>query len=133
MDWDDKYKDRPKKDPELSQQLDLVSELIAADGFACVSFPGMEGDDVMASFAKQFDGKVTLMTQDKDCRQCLSEKCNVLLDVTWAEDSTSGELLPEYHWLSAKDHTEETGIAPNLWTEYQSLMGDSVDGIKGAP
>ncbi len=130
--WEDKYKDRPAKDPELVQQLQLVQELLDGHGFACVMVEWYEADDCMASFAKQFDGRVTLLTQDKDMRQCLSDKCNMLLDVTWTEDDTSGDRLPEYKWLSAKQHTEATGIAPDRWTEYQALMGDTVDGIKGA-
>ncbi len=130
--WEDKYKDRPPKDPELGQQLSLVHDLLSGRGFACVSVDGMEGDDVMASYAKQFDGRITLMTQDKDCRQCLSSKCNILLDVTWIQDETSGDHLPEYKWLSAKQHTEATGIRPDQWTAYQAIMGDNCDGIKGA-
>lgn len=129
--WEDRYKDRPPKDHELSQQLHLVRDLLQKANFACVSIEGMEADDVMASYAKQFDGKVTLLTQDKDCRQCLSAKCNILLDVTWKEDDTSGDHLPEYKWLTAKDHTEATGITPERWTDYQCIMGDNVDGIRG--
>jgi DNA polymerase-1 len=130
--WEDKYKDRPPKDPELGQQLNLVRELLKEKGFACLLLDGMEADDCMASFAKQFPGRVTLLTQDKDCRQCLSEKCNMLLDVEWSEDPTSGEALPEYKWLSAKQHTDATGIPPEQWVEFQVLMGDATDGIKGA-
>lgn len=129
--WDDKYKDRPQKDEELKQQLNLVYELLKGHGFACVSIEGMEADDCMASFATQFPGMVTILTQDKDCRQCLSDKCNMLLDVEWTEDETSGEHLPKYKWLTSKDHTEATGIHPNQWVEFQAIMGDATDGIKG--
>lgn len=131
-DWEKRYKDRPPKDPELGQQLNLVYELLKGHGFACVLIEGMEADDVMASYAKQFDGRVTLLSQDKDLKQCLSDKCNMLLDVDWAEDETSGQQLPDYKWLSAKQHTEATGIPPNQWVEYQVLMGDATDGIAGA-
>jgi 5'-3' exonuclease len=130
-DWEDKYKDRPPKDAELVQQLQLVRELLGGHGFACVSVDGMEGDDCMASFAAQFDGRITLLTQDKDIRQCLSDHCNMLLDVEWVEDDTSGDRLPDYKWLSAKQHTEATGIRPDQWTSFQAIMGDNVDGIKG--
>jgi len=130
-DWEDKYKDRPQKDPELAQQLNLVHELLRGKGLPCVLIDGYEADDVMASFAKQFPGRVTLMTQDKDCKQCLSPKCNMLLDVEWHEDESTGESLPDYKWLSAKQHTEKTGIAPEKWVEYQTIMGDATDGIKG--
>jgi 5'-3' exonuclease len=130
-DWEDRYKDRPMKEPELAQQLNLVRELIEKDGFACISVEGMEADDVMASYAKQFQGKVTLLTQDKDQRQCLSSSCNILLDVEWKLDEHSGDHLPEYKWLSAKQHTEQTGLTPSQWIDYQIIMGDNVDGIRG--
>jgi 5'-3' exonuclease len=131
-DWPDKYKDRPPKDPELCLQLDLVRELLHAKGLLCLAIRGMEADDVMASYAAQFDGRTTLLTQDKDLRQCLSDRCNMLLDVEWIEDETSGEQLPKYKWLSAKQNTEQTGITPEQWCDYQAIMGDACDGIKGA-
>jgi 5'-3' exonuclease len=130
--WEDKYKDRPPKDPELGQQLTLVHELLKGHGFACVQIEGMEADDIMASYARQFGGRVTLMSQDKDQRQCLSDKCNILLDVEWKEDETSGEKIADYKWLTAKSHTEATGIPPEKWCDYQAIMGDNVDGIRGA-
>ena len=129
--WEDRYKDRPKKEPELIQQLQLIRDLLEKAGFAVVSVDGWEADDVMASYAKQFPGNVTLLTQDKDQRQCLGGKCNILLDVEWVEDTTSGDMLPDYKWLTAKDHTEATGIKPEQWTDYQCIMGDNVDGIRG--
>jgi len=131
-DWEDRYKDRPPKDAELVQQLNLVYDLLKGAGFACALVDGMEADDVMASYAKQFQGRVTILTQDKDCRQCLSEKCNMLLDVEWLEDPTSGEHLPEFKWLSMKQHTETTGIPPAKWIDLQMIMGDTTDGIKGS-
>jgi len=126
-----RYKDRPAKDPELGQQLTLVHELLEAAGWAVVSIPGYEGDDVMASVAKQFPGRVTILSQDKDLRQCLSPTVNMLLDVEWKQDETSGDHLPEYKWLSAKQHLEQTGIPVGAWTDYQCIMGDNTDGIKG--
>ncbi len=131
-DWEDKYKPRPPKDPELVQQLQLTKDLLEGHGFACVSVEGMESDDVMASFAAQFDGTVTIATQDKDLRQCLGASCNMLLDVEWTEDETTGDSMPDYKWLTAAMHTKATGIRPEQWTDYQAIMGDSVDGVKGA-
>jgi len=128
-DWEDRYKPRPPKDPELVHQLQLVEELLAS--YCCVKLDTYEADDVMASHANQFDGRVTILSQDKDLRQCLCDKVNMLLDVDWTEDATSGDMLPEYKWLSAKQHTEATGLRPDQWAEFQSVMGDSVDGVKG--
>lgn len=136
--WDNKYKDRATKDPELGQQLRLAEEMLFE--FCCAKLDGFEADDLMASYAKHFDGKVTLLTVDKDMRQCLSSKCNMLVAVEWSEDPTSGEMLPEYKWVSAKDHTNGctyngtavVGIKPEQWTTFQCLAGDSSDNIAGA-
>lgn len=131
--WDgERYKDRPGKPDELRHQLTLVRKLLEGFGFCCVSVDGYEADDVLASYAHQFNGKTTIVSSDKDLRSCLSEKCNMLLDVEWVQDETSGDHIPEYKWLSAKQHTESTGIPPSRWVEYQTLMGDACDGIKGA-
>ncbi len=132
-DWDDKYKgNRGPKEPELVQQLTLVRELLEGHGFCCLALDGFEADDLMASAASQFDGKVTLVTKDKDLRQCLSGgRCNILLDIVWQEDEMSGDQEPEYMWLDAKKHSDETGVLPGLWAFYQAICGDSVDGIKG--
>jgi 5'-3' exonuclease len=130
--WADEYKPRPPKPPELIQQLQLVRTLLDDSGFRCAAVDTFEADDLMASYAVQFTGKVTLLAQDKDMKQCLSETCNMLLDVEWNEDPTSGDMIPDYQWLSAKQHIEATGIQPNQWADYQAIAGDNVDGIKGA-
>jgi 5'-3' exonuclease len=129
--WEDQYKDRPPKPEGLGHQLTLVRELLEKAGYCCVSQDGFEADDLLASYGKQFDGRVSISSADKDLRQCLSAECNMLLDVEWSEDETSGDMIPDYKWLSARSHTEATGIRPDQWAEYQAIMGDAVDGIKG--
>lgn len=99
--WVDRYKPRPPKETELIQQLQLVKELLHDANFRCVTVDTFEADDLMASYAIQFDGRITILTQDKDLKQCLSATCNMLLDVEWTEDPASSEMLPEYHWYSA--------------------------------
>jgi len=114
--WADKYKPRPPKDIELVQQLQLVRDLLDGRGLLCASVDTFEADDLMASYAAQFDGRVTILSQDKDTKQCLSERCNILLDVNWNEDPTSGDLLPDYKWYSA-------GPGPRL-RELRTLRAD---------
>lgn len=148
--WDDdnQYKNRATKDPELGQQLRIAEEMLSE--FCCAKADTFEADDLMASFAKQFSGHVTLLTVDKDMRQCLSPKCNMLVAVEWTEDPTSGEMLPDYKWVSTRDHTgwvDENGkkqggftynnthvwgITPEQMTTFQSLAGDSSDSVAGA-
>lgn len=131
--WEHGYKgNRGQKDEELAGQVRLAPDLLRKRNLAVVSIEDMEADDVMASYAAQFAGRVTLLTKDKDMRQCLSSTCNILLDVTWEENTETGSNLPVYKWLSAKLHTDETGLRPDQWICKQTLFGDAVDNIKGA-
>ena len=34
--------------------------------------------------------------------------------------------------MTAKTHFDATGLTPQQWIDYQCIMGDNVDGIKGA-
>jgi len=130
-DWEKPYKDRPPKEPEFLHQLQICRDLLEKDGFLCVSVDGFEADDLLVSYAAQFDGKVTLFVVDKDLRQALTDNVNMLTGVRW-EDDEFGEKTIRYEWLTAKQHTDETGIPPGKWADWQAIAGDSVDSIQGA-
>ena len=139
--WEFPYKDkRTEKDTELVVQLNAIPDRLKELNIPCVKLDGFEADDVMASYAAQFPGKVTLMTADKDLRQCLSPKCNILRDVSWEENTDTGQHLRTFDWVSAKKHFEDgvtyggvkaAGITPEQWPHYQAIAGDPVDEIKG--
>lgn len=97
--WEIPYKDRPRKEDELRQQFHVALEMLDRAQLSVVSIPDMEADDVMASYAKQFDGRVTLLSPDKDMRQCLSGKCNILSEAKWEEDPDTGNMMPTYKWI----------------------------------
>jgi 5'-3' exonuclease len=142
--WEDRYKNRDQKPPELTQQLQTVRHMLEDAGLLCVSIDGYEADDIIASYAAQFDGKVTILAVDKDLRQCLvSGRCNMLIDNAWKEDPTSGDMVFDYKasTLNAEKHIKEgcsynnhlvTGIRPDQWADFQALAGDPVDTVKGA-
>lgn len=142
-DWEDKYKgNRGPKEPELAQQLNLVYDLIKSSGISCVSIEGYEADDCIASYAKSFPGKVAILSQDKDLKQCLEgQRVIMLTDVTWSEDENSGDMVPTYHWYTEKPHPrvesknllDDTGLTPQQFPDFQCLMGDATDCITGAP
>lgn len=157
--WEAGYKNRTKKTPDLVEQLQLAPQLLAKHNLPVVSLEGMEADDIMASYAKQFPGRVTLFSGDKDMRQCLSANCNILDSVKWEEHPETGNQVPVYNWIireykpPADNPTKEkppnvschmtdgdiynsthiVGITPELWSHFQALCGDSVDNIKGCP
>lgn len=138
--WEIGYKsDRPKKEPEYIALMVTTRELLERSNRCCVSIDGMEADDLMASYAAQFDGKVSLMTSDKDLRQCLSTSVNILRDITWEQHPETGAYRHVYDWVRLKDHLEDgcnyppkvKGISPELWPHFQAIAGDSNDTIKG--
>ena len=100
-DWEKPYKSkRTEKDPELIKQLAAMPDRLKEINLPCVVIDGMEADDVLASYAAQFPGMVTLMTADKDLRQCLVEKeCNILQDATWETNPETGQLLRVFKWV----------------------------------
>ena len=129
---DSRYKgNRGPKPHDLLQQLQLVRELLNGLGFCCMSSDSHEADDVLASAATQFPGKITIVSGDKDLNQTLCDRVNILRDVEWVENEQSGELQPEYKWWTAKMLFEETGLTPLQYVESQVLSGDSTDAIAG--
>lgn len=149
--WEQPYKERTEKAPELVTLLNQVPVMLSEKNILIVTIDGMEADDVMASYAKQFDGSVTLLTADKDLRQCLVDgHCNMLIDVTWEENPDTREWLPIYHWVIEGNHDKKvpphtqkhmesvtyasakvSGISPAKWPHFQAIAGDSVDKIGG--
>lgn len=137
--WDQPYKERTEKAPELVTLLNQVPVMLSEKNILIVTIDGMEADDVMASYSRTFDGKVTLLTADKDLRQCLSGHCNMLIDVTWEENPDTREWLPVYNWVNVAKHMESvtyasakvSGISPEAWPHFQAIAGDSVDKIRG--
>lgn len=136
-----RYKDRPPKPDILVQQLHLGRGLLEKAGFLCVSNDGYEADDVIASYTAQRDDWCSVLGVDKDLYQLLNDHVNMLTDVTWVKDPTSGELQAMEHWVTSQSFTEEgctynsvlvQGIPPKQWPEFQTLAGDSTDGVTGA-
>lgn len=139
--WKHPYKLRVAKEDELRDQLRLAGELLRKRNLLCVSVEGMEADDVMASYASQFDGRITLLTKDKDLRQCLSSKCNMLTKIDWETHPDTGKAMPVYQWVTAATHFTDgvsynsshvDGITPEQWPHFQALAGDPGDNVKGA-
>lgn len=143
--WEKPYKNRSKKDPEFISQLVMAREILTRMGYACVDMDGMESDDLMASYAVQFDGMVSLMTVDADLRQCLKPgKCNILIDTKWEQHPETGTWRHVDYWVNTEKHIKEgcakytydkasyvTGITPEQWPHFQALAGDPTDDIAG--
>ncbi len=115
---------RPQMPEELKVQIDHVLFSIKLMGFPCFTSMGCEADDTIAALCRKFSPKmpVIIVGVDKDLKQCLAD--NVFL---YAPGSKKKEIF------GLTDYYEEVDFPPELWPDFQALMGDSSDNIPGVP
>lgn len=128
---------RPKMEDDLSSQIDLIHELIAAFGIPIYEQDGFEADDVIGTVCRQVNRKqktvnsktkidqVIIMTGDRDILQLVrDEKVMVYMP-------TKG--LSEGKIYSEKDVLERMGVLPAKIPDFKGLAGDPSDNYQGAP
>ena len=144
--WEEPYKKRKAKEHELIEQIHVCQVMLETPTggrcIACAQVHGKEADDCLASYAAQFpkyhededtDVFVTLLTGDKDLRQCLVPlKVNILLDAKFVDAAGGERQLNKDLFVTAEAHKDETLVDPTAWAEYQTITGDKVDNIRGA-
>jgi DNA polymerase-1 len=114
---------RPEPPEELRPQFPLVRR--AAEAFAAhaIEMMGFEADDLIATYARQAEAKgarVTIVSSDKDLMQLVSDKVLML-------DTMKNKLM------GRDEVIEKFGVGPEHVVDVQSLAGDSVDNVPGAP
>ncbi|HVP27848.1 MAG TPA: DNA polymerase I [Myxococcota bacterium] len=115
------YKATRDKQPEdLSAQIPLVRELVAALGLPLLEVPGVEADDVIATLVAKAPPEmaVTIVSTDKDLMQLVSERVH-LLDTM--KDRRFGPAEVE----------ERFGVPVELVLDLRALVGDPSDNIPG--
>ncbi len=113
----------PQKPREVYQYLPLVQHYLTELGIKWVQYPELEADDVLSSAAHQLQTKLVLSAPDKDIYQCLT-KNNVRILSTKYE---GGKMKRTY--ITAKKVMERYEVRPDQMVDYQTLVGDSTDGI----
>jgi DNA polymerase-1 len=115
-------------DENIDRQFELAPDLYAAFGWESVSFPGLEADDVLGSYAHAESvagGTTLILTGDRDMFQCVGKKCTVLYLTT----GSKGGAVP----VDEREVRRRYGIPPALVPDFIALRGDPSDGIPGAP
>ncbi len=119
-----KYKaHRPRLDDDLRTQFELIRRFTEGLGILSVSVPGYEADDILATIARQVErsgGQCVLVTNDKDCRQLLSDKVRMLN-------------LRKRAYLDPAGLHADWGIRPDQAADFQILVGDATDNVPGVP
>jgi len=120
----DKYKANREAMPEdLRPQIPLTREATRAFNIACIELEGFEADDIIATLSRQAreaGGRVTIISSDKDMMQLVGGGVEML-------DAMKNKRI------GVEEVEEKFGVRPDRVIDVQSLAGDSVDNIPGAP
>ncbi|MCB2109705.1 MAG: DNA polymerase I [Defluviimonas sp.] len=120
----DKYKaNRPDLPEDLRPQFPLTRAATKAFGVACLELENYEADDIIATLARQAveaGGEVTIISSDKDLMQLVGNGVEMF-------DAMKNKRI------GVAEVEEKFGVAPDRVVDVQSLAGDSVDNVPGAP
>lgn len=110
--------------PDLAEQIPWVHEACEAMGVPILTYERFEADDVIGTLAIKAAAQgfeVAIVTGDKDFFQLVHDGIKVYNP---RDDGT---------WYDADGVKEKFGVAPHQVVDVLSLMGDSIDNIKGVP
>lgn len=120
----DKYKaNRPEPPEDLRPQFPLTREATRAFNVSCLEIEGYEADDIIATLARQAveaGGECTIISSDKDLMQLVGNGVRM-------RDPMKDKLI------GVDEVIEKFGVGPERVVDVQSLAGDSVDNVPGAP
>ncbi len=114
---------RPELPEDLRPQFPLTRDATRAFNIACIEMQGYEADDIMATLAMQAQaagGSATIISSDKDLMQLVGPGIDM-----W-DPMKSKPIGPD-------EVVEKFGVNPDRVVDVQSLAGDSVDNVPGAP
>jgi len=114
---------RPPAPEDLVPQFPLIRVATQAFNLPQVELAGFEADDIIATLAVQgrnAGGRVTIISSDKDLMQLVGGGVEML-------DPMKNKRI------GIDEVEEKFGVGPNRVIDVQSLSGDSVDNVPGAP
>ncbi|AQU78794.1 MULTISPECIES: 5'-3' exonuclease H3TH domain-containing protein [Planococcus] len=121
----DGYKaNRPAPPEDMVHQFDWAQEISEQLGWKNYGEAGIEADDFIGSFTKQWQGQVdfTIITGDKDMLQLLSPSVKIAF---------MKKGFHVYDVYTDERFIEEYGIQPSQFADVKAFMGDPSDGYPG--
>ena len=109
---------------ELSPQVPVLVDVLAAAGIARVGAPGFEADDIIGTLATRARGPVDVVTGDRDLFQLVDDARGVRVLYT-ARGIADIELVDE------AAVTSKYGIPGRAYADFAVLRGDPSDGLPG--
>lgn len=116
---------RPEPPEDLVPQFPLIRDATRAFSLPCIEVPGLEADDLIATYARRAQEQgwdVTIVSSDKDLMQLISEVDGARIDML---DTMKNQRI----WLPEVE--EKFGVPPELVGDVLALMGDAVDNVPG--
>lgn len=118
------YKANRGAPPEdLIPQFELIRKAVDAFNISRIELAGYEADDLIATYSNYFEKKgwkVSIISSDKDLMQLVNNNIHMI-------DPIKNKII------SNKEVIEKFGVPPEKVIDVQSLAGDSIDNIPGAP
>jgi DNA polymerase-1 len=108
---------------DLVTQIPMIRQMLEAMRVPVLGVPGYEADDILATLAKAAAERgldVLLCSNDKDCRQLLTDRIRIY-NLRKRQEFNRDSLL------------EDWGVKPEQVIDLQALVGDSVDNVPGVP
>ncbi|MGL4309850.1 MAG: DNA polymerase I [Paracoccaceae bacterium] len=114
---------RPELPEDLRPQFPLTRDATRAFNMACIEIDQYEADDIIATLscrARDAGGRVTIISSDKDLMQLVGDGIEMF-------DAMKNKRI------GRDEVIEKFGVGPERVVDVQSLAGDSVDNVPGAP
>ncbi len=115
------YKATRKETPnDLRIQVPKIKEILRLWGIKILEMEGYEADDIISTLTKRFKNKyeIIIVSPDKDMLQLIDTNVKVF--------NPMQNVIYDTEKLK-----EKYGIFPNQFVDFQIMVGDSIDNIKG--
>ncbi|GMF21788.1 unnamed protein product [Phytophthora lilii] len=124
--------DRAPTPQSLTPQFAYAKEMLSAANVNCIELPGMEADDIIASYSTQYTAAgfdVLLISNDNDFLQlvhdCDAESSDVNLSNSAGEPSGAVEIYQpsKRRYIRERHLRGRFGLHPKLLPDFQALCG----------
>ena len=115
------YKATRRETPDLlKEQIPKIKEILRLWGIKILEREGFEADDIIATLVNRFKNnyEIIIVSPDKDMLQLVDKNVklyNPMQNIVYDVEKVK----------------EKYGIYPNQFVDYQAIVGDNVDNIKG--
>jgi 5'-3' exonuclease len=109
---------------ELSPQVPILIDVLAAAGIDRVGAPGYEADDIIGTLATRARGPVDVVTGDRDLFQLVDDARGIRVLYT-------ARGIGDIETVDEAVVTEKYGIPGRAYADFAVLRGDPSDGLPG--